>query len=237
MYSDEILKKMLADFEANNSKTAMEGMTAVGPGINLPMPKPTIGVSDLEMQAGAEKGLLAGDKGGKDGSVPGALSGISSMGNAMYAASGFNDRYSYDPELQKTQGQVDALQDGVASAFGPWGEAFRGIQKAGSSIGNMFSEEAGDITGGIFDPTKGMLEVFKNEDATSFEKFGSALMPFASGLLAGRARKRTKNRLEFEANEKETLFEKKKLDQEYQIAEGLESMESLKALRKKQIGL
>lgn len=144
--------------------------------------------------------LFLGGFGGADSSGSGAgmnvLQGVGAAGNAIGDGS-FAERYNYDPELKAQYEQTEGIKDGIAGAFGPYGQLFRGIEKAGKGLGTAVGgETGGDIASGILDPFSGQMETFKNKDATGWEKAGVIAAPFLSGVIAGASRKRSKQRID-----------------------------------------
>lgn len=242
MYSDEILNQILAKFQTERSSTIGDTVSRLSTAPSTMENKPYSTLTAAQASKGTANNQLQ-KTGGNSGKINKegllAMAGkIGMAGDAIGATDQFAERYNYDPELKQQYMQTESIKDGIASAFGPWGEAARGVEKMGKTLGTAFGgEEGGDIASGIVDPLSGIMETFKNEESTDGERIGSVLLPFMSGVFAAKGRKRARNKAETEANRKETFFEKKKLDQEYEISQGLESIESLRSLRKKQLGL
>jgi len=170
--------------------------------------------------------------GGLLGDAVGTLSESSGGSNA-----GFMNRYDYDPKLQNQMMAMEGVKD-MAAQTNPWMAAGRAVEKGAKNIGTaMGGESGGDIASGIVDPFSGQLETLKSEDATDFEKGLTIAAPFLSGVIAGKARNRGRLRVAKEKGAKESYFEKKKREDEYRMAEGLDTLEAMKSQNKKQLGL
>lgn len=135
----------------------------------------------------------------------GFTGGNSSTGNSMLQGAGmagmtigdgnFEDRYNYNPELKAQYQQMEGVKDGIAGAFGPYGQIFRGIEKGGKGLGTAIGgETGGDIASGILDPFSGQMETFKNKESTGWEKAAVVAAPFLSGVIGGLGRKRAESK-------------------------------------------
>ena len=100
-------------------------------------------------------------------------------------------QYAFNPKLKAGDDAMDSVKKTVATAI-PIAGAFYGIEKMGLAAGEAIGGEKGrDVATGIFDPSSGQREVLQSKDSSNFEKGVSLAAPFLSGLMAGKARKRT----------------------------------------------
>lgn len=109
----------------------------------------------------------------------------------------------YDKKLasdQRDAEMVDKTKDTVASAIGPMGQLFRGIQKAGQGVGNAIGGESGAAVSGAFSPEEATISNFKNDDLNVGEK----LLGTVPGVGAVLAHRSAQKRAEKFASEKRT---------------------------------
>lgn len=241
MFSDSAYEDFMKRFSADDPYAPARKPLTATDASPIAGAKPNLGTVDVKPMMTtqqASKGLTSyqqgqRDLGGKSNNLMGLASGL--MGEASGPGS-YANRYDYDPELQSQYLAMEGVKDQIAEVV-PYAAAFRAVEKASKEIGTAIGgEEGGDAIGSIVDPLSTQMELLKNEDATTGEKL-SSLVPVLGGLSAGNARNRQKNRLAKEKFQKEDLITKKKRDEEYRMEEGLQSMENLKELRKKQLGL
>lgn len=83
----------------------------------------------------------------------------------------------------KDNQMVDGVKDSVASVTGPFGQLFRGIQKAGQGIGDAVGGDTGAVIADIFSPEESTMAVLKDEDASTWEKIGG-IVPGLGGVIA-----------------------------------------------------
>lgn len=156
--------------------------------------------------AGSGSGMSAqgmGQLGGMIGNIGSAIGAEGSYGKQqkINEQKGF-----YDAKLKKDQEGEEMLgttKDTVASAFGPIGQFWRGIQKAGKGIGDKIGGEAGSAVSGIFSPEEATFSNFTNDDMNVGEK----LLGTVPGLGAVMAHRSAKKRLEkFEDDQRKSEF-------------------------------
>jgi hypothetical protein len=105
------------------------------------------------------------------------------IGVAGQIAAGENSVIAGDPA---TNAAVDATKDTIAKATGPFGQAFRGIQKAGQGIGNTIGGEGGAAVSGIFSPEESTIANFKDKDLNVGEKL-LGTVPGLGAVIAKRS--------------------------------------------------
>jgi hypothetical protein len=93
----------------------------------------------------------------------------------------------------KDNQMVDGTKDAVASAIGPIGQMFRGVQKMGQGIGNSIGGEAGAGVADAFSPEESTIAMWKDKDASTLEKIGGTV-PILGGVIAHRAKKEKQNK-------------------------------------------
>tara|TARA_R110000868_G_C10973164_1_gene771429 strand:- start:80856 stop:82358 length:1503 start_codon:yes stop_codon:yes gene_type:complete len=126
--------------------------------------------------------------------VPDMMNGEIPEGAGQFAGGGsmggYNDKFAYDPELQNMMKTNEGIKSAVGHAI-PVAGLFQQVEKGGKALGQAIGgDTGGDIAGGILDPFTGQMETFKNENSTNFEKGASLALPFLSGIIASKGRKR-----------------------------------------------
>lgn len=97
-----------------------------------------------------------------------------------------------DNKLAKDQANeqmIEGTLDSVSSAFGPFGQAFRGIQKMGKGIGDSIGGDAGAAISGIFSPEAATMSNLTNPDLNFGQKMLGTI-PGVGGVIASRAAKK-----------------------------------------------
>jgi hypothetical protein len=243
MFSDaafsDFMKRFSAEDLSGGVRPEVKSVNELGSGgIQANPVKPTVSTADMSSDI---KGKVLANSTKEGGGLDGVVSKINGLAGGLAGnlggAAAHTDRYDYDPEFQSKMMAYEGVKDVAAEALGPYGQAARAVEKVTKGVATAIGgEEAGDIAGQMVDPLGTQLELLNNEEATDVEKV-LGMVPIAGGIAASNARNRFKFKKGKEENAKEHELGKRKREQEYRMAEGLESMENLKALRKKQLGL
>lgn len=109
-----------------------------------------------------------------------------------------------------TNQAIDGTKDTIAKATGPFGQLFRGIQKAGQGIGNTVGGDAGAGIADAFSPEESTIANFKDKDLSAGEKIAGTV-PILGGIIA---RKSQNNKIQ-EARKNNTLLGHNTLNNDY----------------------
>lgn len=181
-----------------------------------------------EINGDAVQGAAKGMNWGQVGSIAGA------MGNSI-SNDAYNSKYA-GTNMESTVQGMESTKDAIAGAI-PMAGVFRGVEKGAKSMGHAIGgERGGDLVGGVVDPLTSQVEVLKNKDATSGEKIMSFVAPFASGAIAGNARRRSQGKA-FSKRQKDLNAKmKESIDDEYKNKELEDEIKSQIEIRKRQAG-
>ena len=142
-------------------------------------------------------GFGGGTGGGMSGAGMGQLGGmIGNIGGAVGAEGSFGKQQKlneqqgyYDSKLKKDQDAEQMLgttKDTVASAFGPIGQFWRGVQKAGKGIGDRIGGDAGAAISGVFSPEEATFANLTDKDLNTGQKILGTI-PGVGGVIAARS--------------------------------------------------
>jgi len=236
MFEDTALNEFLARFgDPDPNKSMVQNRAPVYPVGDKVESK---GLADIVSFSGENDILQKNETPAVGDKKSGFMNGLMSFGtaaNSLPPASAYGEG-SVISGKQSDNATVDSIKDTVASATGPYGQMFRGIQKAGQGIGNAVGGDTGAVIADIFSPEESTIAVFKDEDAS----FGQKLLgtvPGVGALVARNLAAKRKQKEDIEKNLKLNAFEKKKREEDYMMDKGLASMGALKALREKQLGI
>ena len=243
--------------QTNNVKNLADGFynaDAGNVGIERPVAKSVNELKSLDISTNQNESIIgdteglshvssvgANSKGGKG--MGGMMSSLGSLGSSipsMDQSGKVDTGYLTEKELQGTQ-TGDAIKDSVGQAI-PMAGMFRGIEKGGVAIAQKTGgDEHATISQSMFDPIGNAIEVGGDEDLSGGEKTlgiaSSFFAPWIGGDMLHKSRKKRQLKFQKEKYEKKSLFERKKLEEQYRMEEGLATLESTKALRKKQLGM
>ena len=168
------------------------------------------------------------------GAIGGILGGIGDTISASAKNEYANEKYVDEKELkdEAREKSVGQIKDGVASAIGPFGTLFRGIEKVGNGIGDSIGGEGGAIVNSIFSPDEAIMANMSDKDVSTGDKILGTLVPIYAGISANRAKAKRKKEFMLKQFEVEGI----KREQEQRMKYGKESIEKLTALRKAQLG-
>lgn len=138
-------------------------------------------------------GLFGGQgQGQQGGSQAGNGMGMGAIGNALGAFGNLPDNTKpkgyTDKKLEQDKAinnSVEGVKDGVANALGPYGQLFRGIQKAGTGIGKTIGGDGGAAVADIFSPEESTISVMTDKDANFGQKL-AATVPGVGGVISKR---------------------------------------------------
>ena len=131
------------------------------------------GVPPIDPSAAAGGGMSGGMGAGI--STGGAL-----MGGLLKQKDPADSVIAGDPEQNA---QMDQIQSGVASAFGPVGMAVDGASKLVEGVGDRIGGDTGAYVAGIAAPHKAIAATFQNKDATTGQK-ALSVIPGVGGIVA-----------------------------------------------------
>ena len=218
-----------------NSKQSMTSNTSNG-GIGL-MGKDfnsELSGQEFDMPPDAKNGFREGLK--KYGAAAGE------MGNALPSPNAYDAKNKYEGSGKQEQynNAMNATKDAVGKAI-PMAGVFRGIEKAGIGIATAtHGEEGGAVSQAMFSPSSSVMNVQESNMSGGDKALATAasfLAPGLAGQMIHADRLKTRQAEYAKRFKKQTLLERKESEQEYKMSEGLASMENLKQLRKKQLGL
>lgn len=191
----------------------------------------------------AVNGVSSGSATKGGGGAMGILAVAGAVGNAIPQgdkSDKVESGYFTEGELENTQ-TGDAIKDAVGEAI-PMAGIFRGIEKGGVAIAQKTGgDQHATISQAMFDPIGGIIETIADDDMSGGEKalgiVGAFVAPWVTGDLLHKARLKRQLKFQKKKNLATNLFEKNKLEEEYRMEQGLESMGLLKGLREKQLGI
>ena len=164
------------------------------------------------------------------------------MGNAIPSSTAYDSKYKFEGmgKQEKGNNAMNATKDAVANAV-PAAKLFRGIEKAGVGIATAtHGEEGGTVSQAMFSPSSSVMNVQESNMSGGDKALATTaafLAPGLAGQMIHADRLKTRQAEYAKRFKKQTLLERKESEQEYKMSEGLASMENLKQLRKKQLGL
>lgn len=167
-------------------------------------------------------------------------SAASSIGAAIPKKNEFmNEGYS-DPVQENTEARNNAVgqaKDTVASVFGPWAQAFRGIEKLGNAAGEGIGGESGAVIGGLFSGDQAIMEQNADPDISIQNKiFGTLFSPLAS-VNSYKAKKKRKQAFMIAKQERQAAVDVEKRERIQRMDLGLQQIASAKELASQQLGL
>ena len=191
--------------------------------------------SSSDKVSDTNKGTTENESGGMGiGAIGNILGGVGDVIKTQtknpYNNSNYVDEQALKDESRE-QG-VGKVKDGVASAVGPFGQLFRGIEKMGNGIGDSIGGEAGAGVSALFSPDEAIMANNSDPDVKGSDKVLGMLVPVYAGVSAERA----KNKRKKEWEKKQFEIEQAKREQEQRMKDGKDSLEKLTALRKAQLG-
>jgi hypothetical protein len=128
-----------------------------------------------------------GQMAGQIGSIIGSQGSFGKQAKSNEEVGFYDEKLAKDQQNEEMAGQV---KDTVASALGPFGQLFRGIQKAGKGIGDSVGGETGAAISGAFSPEEATMANFGDKDLS----FGEKLLGTVPGLGAVQAHRQAKKR-------------------------------------------
>lgn len=198
-------------------------------------------VAPTSFTEGEKKGMSSGTMNaiGQAGSAAGGmLNSYAKMRDAKNTPVGYTDENKMKSDAVNSS--VDSVKDGVASAFGPIGMMFRGIQQLGEGAGNAIGGDGGGIVSGIFSPEAGTISAWMSDDYDFGEKL-LATIPGVGGMMKNQKERKRRKRWELEKATKErndmlhnTFTERERNNR---MAEGQQQIDAEIALRQQQLGL
>lgn len=193
-----------------------------------------IGGDSPSIAGGNSDGDSGGGMGGNAYSAIGAIAGSIGDGLKSSAKNEFmNNNYVDEQEVKEESREktVGSVKDGVASAVGPFGQLFRGIEKMGGGIGDSIGGESGAVVSSIFSPDEAIMANNSDPDVSGTDKVIGTILPMYAAVSSERAKRRRKRKFE----KQQFKAEQAVLEQEYRMEEGKDSLESLSRLRKAQM--
>ena len=194
---------------------------------------------ELKNQKQTQKDI-DGKGGGKGAGWAAAASALGTMIPAQDQSEKAKEGYLTEEEYKGSQTQ-DGVKDAVASAV-PLAGIFRGVEKGGAAVAQgTGGDQHATIASSMFDPIGGAIQTVKDDDLNTGDKVlgvaAAFVAPWATGNKLSQTRRDRKIAFQKEQYDKKTTFEKKKLEEQYRMEQGLLALESTKALRKRQLGL
>jgi len=165
---------------------------------NDPDNKTWNGIDDNSVE-GLQKGADTSGSvtGGAMGNVNGGLltSAMGTIGSAIggigdgLSAMGKKDPY-YDPvegQWDATEDAVGSTKDAVASAIGPWGALFRGVEKLGNGAGDAIGGAGGNYVKYAFSPDEAIMKNNMDPDVSTGDKLLGTVLPFHAAKTSRKA--------------------------------------------------
>ena len=209
-------------------------------GKNNKNPDTTLGVTDFssafkiggdsESDSDKSSGGMSSSTYGMIGSMVGGIGdGLKANAKDPYLTNDYKDETALKTEAREKS--IGSTKDGVASAIGPFGQLFRGIEKAGQGVGDSIGGEEGAAVSALFSPDEAVMANNSDPDVSTTDKLVGIMLPTYAAISSERAKARRKKKWE------KQMFKAKQavLKQEYRMEEGKDSLESLSRLRKAQM--
>lgn len=144
----------------------------------------------------------SGGMGGMSGGVMGAIGhGLGSAGKGLQASARMKEDKKNEGFVDPKQAEIDAdakmiddTKDTVSEALGPFGQLFRGIQKAGQGVGDTIGGDSGAAVSGVFSPEEGTIAAFKDKEMSFGDKL-LATIPGVGAVKANQAKQRRMSKM------------------------------------------
>jgi hypothetical protein len=121
-----------------------------------------------------------------------------------------------DDKNNQLEDTVGKTKDGVASAVGPWGTLFRGVEKAGQGIGDSVGGQTGDGIKTFFSPDETVMKMNSDSSISTGDKIlGSLFTPYANLVT-----NRRKEQRQAESSRQNALSANRKYTDDYTFALG-----------------
>lgn len=150
----------------------------------------TTNVYDANM-GGGSGGMSGGQMGALGGALGSMYKGVGGQGYSLTKSNFIDEKSMQDA---KNNQAIDKTKDAVATVVGPWGQLFRGIQKAGVGIGNAVGGDTGAGISDLFSPEESTMSLLKDKDANTWEKIGGTV-PILGGVISKRQQEEREGKL------------------------------------------
>lgn len=237
-------KTGLADFDKKNNTGFSQSLTGFQQNSNKQKDAAVSLTSSAgtnnKMGGGLISGASAGGSGKAAGKGKGMTGGQMQAAGAMFGGIGDSMRKKDGSTViagdENDNAMVDGTKDAVAGVLGPFGQLFRGIQKAGQGMGDAIGGESGAAVSDVFSPEESTIANFKDGDLSFGEKL-LGTVPGLGGVIAHRSKK---NKLSKKMTDRAKLVDKVESairEQEYDQEQGVAANRELKRLREMQLGV
>lgn len=177
---------------------------------------------------------------GLSGNYGNIAMGIGSAMSMLPKKNEFNNSQYQDPVQVKQDARENAVgqtKDTVASAFGPWGQLFRGIEKGGNAIGDSIGGDTGNYISAAFSPDEAIMAANSDPDISTGDKILGTILPFHAAKMS---RKAKQARMEKAAHNKrigEKIMYERQSIADARMQDGLQQIEDLRAIKSSQLNL
>lgn len=121
-----------------------------------------------------------------------------------------------DDKNANTEAQVGKTKDSVAGAIGPFGQLFRGVEKAGQGIGDSVGGQLGDGIKTAISPDETVMKMNSDSSISTGDKIlGSLFTPYANLVV-----NRKKEQRQAEAGRQHALSVNRQYSDQYNYAKG-----------------
>lgn len=191
--------------------------------------------SDYGKKSAGSKNPMSGIGWGQ--AIGGAANAI---GSAIPRDNEFNNRNYRDKvqvEEEAREQAVGQTKDQVASAFGPIGEMWRGIEKGGNAIGEGIGGDTGNYVSAAFSPDEAIMAANSDPDISTGDKALGMLLPFHAAKMSRKAKEARKREYEQRMRIQENINQKVKREADQRMQDGLDQIADMKVLKQQQLGM
>ena len=186
--------------------------------------------SRLADSSSSRNGNFVNNYGGMIGSAAGGLSTMFKKSDEFNSKQ-YRDEYAEKDENREKS--VGSVKDTVASAVGPFGQMFRGIEKLGNSAGDSVGGAGGAMISSLFSPDETVMSMNSDPDVKTSDKIIGSILPLYGAVVNYNAKAKRKRTSMLDAIQNDPDATRR--EQEQRMKDGEQSLARLTELRKAQL--